>query len=54
VREDVIRNIILQTLKGIAYCHDQNIFHRDLKPENLLHNNDGALKIADFGLAKEF
>lgn len=33
--------------------HDQSIFHRDLKPENLLYN-DGVLKIADFGLAKEF
>jgi len=53
VREDTIRHIISQCLKGISYCHDQSIFHRDLKPENLLYAG-GILKIADFGLAKEF
>ena len=29
-------NVILQMLKGIAYCHSQGIVHRDLKPENIL------------------
>jgi protein kinase len=47
-----IRNVIYQTLQGLAYIHKHGYFHRDLKPENLLESN-GTVKIADFGLAKE-
>ena len=32
--------------------HKHELFHRDLKPENLLFQN-GVVKIADFGLARE-
>lgn len=46
-----IRNIIFQTLQGLAYMHRHGYFHRDLKPENLLESN-GIVKIADFGLAR--
>ena len=34
------------------YLHSKNVIYRDLKPENLLINNDGYLKLADFGFAK--
>ena len=47
-----IRNIIYQTLQGLAYMHKNGYFHRDMKPENLLCFLD-CVKIADFGLAKE-
>lgn len=30
------------------------LLHRDLKPNNILINNDGTIKIADFGLARSF
>ena len=50
--EHQIRNILFQTLQGLAYMHKKNYFHRDLKPENLLCYNQ-TVKIADFGLAKE-
>ena len=43
-----IRNIIYQTLQGLAYMHKHNYFHRDMKPENLLYFHD-TVKIADFG-----
>ena len=32
--------------------HKQNILYRDLKPENILVDEDGYIKLADFGLAK--
>jgi len=34
--------------------HNNWILHRDLKTENLLMNNKGILKIADFGLSREY
>lgn len=43
-----------QLLSGIAFCHAQRVLHRDLKPQNLLVNDQGRLKIADFGLARAF
>ena len=38
---------------GFQHMHSKNIIYRDLKPENLLLDNEGWLKIADFGLAKD-
>ena len=50
--ESEIKDIIYQTLLGLAHMHKYGYFHRDIKPENLLIN-DKMVKIADFGLAKE-
>lgn len=49
---DDVRSQIHQILQGLKFCHAQNICHRDLKPENVLLNNDGKIKICDFGSAK--
>lgn len=43
--------IILQILDGIGYAHEQGVVHRDLKPSNILINQDGRIKINDFGIA---
>lgn len=50
--ETQVRNIIFQTLQGLAYMHSKGYFHRDLKPENLLLKS-GTVKIADFGLVRD-
>ncbi|CAH1802627.1 unnamed protein product [Owenia fusiformis] len=44
------RDVIL----GIEYLHYQKIIHRDVKPSNLLLDNNGHIKIADFGVSNEF
>ena len=36
---------------AIEYIHNCGICHRDIKPENILVDEDGSLKVADFGMA---
>lgn len=49
-----IKSLILQLISGVDYLHRNYIIHRDLKLSNLLVSRSGALKIADFGLARHF
>jgi len=50
--EAQIKCYMQQLLEGLHYCHRNNILHRDVKASNLLVNNEGILKLADFGLAR--
>ncbi|KAA0062043.1 hypothetical protein IC582_026121 [Cucumis melo] len=43
-----------QLLSGLDHCHSNGVLHRDIKSSNLLIDNNGILKIADFGLAVFF
>ena len=49
-----VKRMLKQVLEGLAHCHANRVFHRDLKPHNLLIDEEGNVKIADFGLARAF
>jgi len=49
-----IKCYMKQLLEGMTYCHKNRVLHRDIKGSNLLINNEGQLKLADFGLARPF
>lgn len=46
-----IKCYMKQLLAGLEHCHLRGVMHRDIKGSNLLVNNEGVLKVADFGLA---
>ncbi|KAJ1659200.1 Suppressor of Sensor Kinase (SLN1) [Dispira simplex] len=50
--EDYVRTWTLQILRGLLYLHRNGIVHRDIKPDNLLFNDQGLVKLVDFGAAK--
>lgn len=51
--EDRTRFYAAEILLALEYLHDRDIIYRDLKPENVLIDEDGHLRISDFGLSKQ-
>ena len=45
--------LILRVCEAVQYAHSHAIIHRDLKPSNILVAEDGAVKVLDFGIAKQ-
>lgn len=53
LNQDDALAIIAHVLDALEYAHSHGIVHRDIKPANILLNNEGRVKVADFGLAKK-
>lgn len=51
LKEDAARVYFQQLISAVDFCHSRGVYHRDLKPENLLLDEDGNLKVTDFGLS---
>ncbi|XP_066991708.2 cyclin-dependent kinase-like 2 [Anabrus simplex] len=50
--DETSRKYIFQVIRGIDFCHANNIVHRDVKPENVLVSRLGVVKLCDFGFAR--
>ncbi|HBJ86035.1 MAG TPA: hypothetical protein DDZ88_19650 [Verrucomicrobiales bacterium] len=51
--EDYALSITAHVCDALNYAHRNGVIHRDIKPANILINMEGAVKVADFGLAKQ-
>jgi serine/threonine protein kinase len=47
-----IEQVVNSVGSALAYAHKQGILHRDVKPSNVMIAKDGAMYLADFGLAR--
>ncbi|XP_028845014.1 phosphorylase b kinase gamma catalytic chain, liver/testis isoform isoform X2 [Denticeps clupeoides] len=49
--EKETRSIMRELLEAVQYLHSLSIVHRDLKPENVLLDDQGHIKLSDFGFS---
>ena len=55
MRVSEMKWFMYQILLGMSYMHDDiGIIHRDIKSSNILIDEFGIIKIADFGLARQY
>jgi eukaryotic-like serine/threonine-protein kinase len=49
---DLVTSVSFQILEGLRFAHRRDVIHRDIKPQNIIIDNDGRVKVTDFGIAR--
>ncbi|HEC1736532.1 TPA: protein kinase [Campylobacter coli] len=49
-----LNSIFIQLIEAFTYIEEKGIIHRDIREKNILIDNNGIVKIIDFGLGKVF
>jgi serine/threonine protein kinase len=52
LKDEEIKHLFTQMLDAVGYVHEQKLVHRDIKPSNFMVNQEGKVKLMDFGIAK--
>ncbi|XP_017777172.1 PREDICTED: cyclin-dependent kinase 1-A-like [Nicrophorus vespilloides] len=52
--EMLVKSYTKQLMEALAFIHSNRVMHRDVKPQNVLVDSEGNLKLADFGLCRQF
>ena len=52
--EDMAAHYMKKLFSALNHMHAKGIIHRDIKPENLVFDENGYLKLTDFGIAREW
>jgi beta-lactam-binding protein with PASTA domain/predicted Ser/Thr protein kinase len=49
---DLVVSVSRQIVEALRYVHRRDIIHRDIKPQNIIIDNEGRVKVTDFGIAR--
>ena len=52
IAPDTAIRMTIRILAAVDHAHRNGIVHRDIKPQNILVDNEGRVKVADFGIAR--
>src|SRR5665811_2615742 len=52
LRVDHITSIASQILEALRFAHRRDVVHRDIKPQNMIVDDEGRVKVTDFGIAR--
>ncbi len=49
---ELLISVAVQILEALRFAHRRDVIHRDIKPQNIIIDNDGRVKVTDFGIAR--
>lgn len=49
---ELILSISIQIVEALRFAHRRHVIHRDIKPQNIIVDNEGRVKVTDFGIAR--